>query len=649
MSQPNPVTESEPRQRMSVRPEWMIVLVGGLLRLACLGLLTQTPLWEYFRADHAFYKAWGLSIADGQLSPGHVFEQGPLYAYWLGAIYSCVGDLDWIVISIQMLAGVHLGCLVYWIGRRIGGEQLGFWAGLLTVVYGPLLYYEGLIMKSWLSPWGTAAACLLTLQLFDCVRGRDDGTQSTDWRGLILLGGLAGVLTGLLCLVRESHVLMLLPIAGVIGLGLKTLSRLARLGLIAAAFGSCLLVTLPATVHNWYAGSQLVWVTSGGGEVLFMGWGPEATGYYQNPSFVRPDPFLEHEDFRLEASRRLGRPVTYTESSKFWTRSAISEATTHIPRSLDLLVRKAVILLNDYEVPDSDFYSVAQRVHPLLAWLPTFSLLAGIAVVGLCVGLLIDRRFIIPISFAAVHVATVLITYNFSRFRLGLMPFVCLFAATGACSILRGTAGGPNFLRGFPARLMMTVTAILISLWSWMPPPAFQEMEFAILENEFLEKLEERKPYYEQASALTLEQEGKVDSADAAFELGIAWLNALQTFRAESWLKRGLQIDPGHADCWFYLGVIHARRGEFKEAGAAFRKAADYDSENADVYANLGSVQFHLALSGHLTLAERQERLEQAKVSYRRGLEAEPGNTACRQGLQAVEYLLAESSESNAK
>ncbi|TWT61513.1 hypothetical protein Pan54_22490 [Rubinisphaera italica] len=621
------------------RTEWIVILAGLIVRVCYLSMLTRTPLWEYYHADHAFYKVWGLSIAQEQLSQGHLFEQGPLYAYWLGGLYYAVGDSDAMIVSLQMLAGIHLGCVIFWIGRRLWNEQAAVLAGLLAVTYGPLLYFEGLVMKSWLSPWLTACVCLLMLKVLD--ETNNNSSRYGNWERVFYCS-LAGGLTGLLCLVRENHLLMLVPVALTIWLGMKPLSRFQRAGLMSIALVTCLCVTLPATLHNTIVGRQLVWITSGGGEVLFMGWGPEATGYYQNPSFVRPDPFLEHEDFRLEASRRLGKPVSYAESSSFWSRTAIQDMVTNLPRSLQLLIRKSVILLNDYEIPDSDFYAVAKQIHPLLQYLPTWSWLIGLAVIGLFLGIGNDRRFLIVAGFLLVHVLTILLTYNFSRFRLGMTPFLCLFAAIAIVWILRGSEKGPRIVASFPARLMMLVAAFVISLWTWMPPPDYQQLEFAVMEENFLKRLQDRESYYREAGELTEQRSSQKINADSAYELGIAWMNALQPFRAEKWFRHGLEQNASHSQCWFYLGVLQAKRGQFGKAVSTFQQCAKIDSANADVWANLGSAYFHQALQGNLTLQQRQNYLLRAKDAYRSGLDVEAKNITCLQGIRMIQWALQE-------
>ncbi len=43
--------------------------------------------------------------------------------------------------------------------------------------------------------------------------------------------------------------------------------------------------------------------------------------------------------------------------------------------------------------------------------------------------------------------------------------------------------------------------------------------------------------------------------------------------RAEALYRQILQIDPGHADAWCFLGAVCQARGNLTEAEACFRRA----------------------------------------------------------------------------
>ncbi len=93
---------------------------------------------------------------------------------------------------------------------------------------------------------------------------------------------------------------------------------------------------------------------------------------------------------------------------------------------------KALILLNDFEVPDNADYRVARQFVPLLALLPTFGWIGALGMLGIAVSCKHWRRFQLPLGIMAAHAVSILILYNFGRFRLGMMPVWILFCACGA-------------------------------------------------------------------------------------------------------------------------------------------------------------------------------------------------------------------------
>src|SRR6185436_19117934 len=113
------------------------------------------------------------------------------------------------------------------------------------------------------------------------------------------------------------------------------------------------IVVSPATIRNYAVSGDVVLITSGGGEVFYTGNNEHASGHYRPPAFVRPDPFFEHEDFRAEAARRLGRPVSRRESDAFWWSEGTRFIREHPGKWLSILGGKLTTYFRDYERPDN--------------------------------------------------------------------------------------------------------------------------------------------------------------------------------------------------------------------------------------------------------------------------------------------------------
>src|SRR5206468_9501513 len=138
--------------------------------------------------------------------------------------------------------------------------------------------------------------------------------------------------------------------------------RACGLFLLGAAAG-----ILPVTARNYVVGHEFALLTTGGGEVFFIGNNPDANGRYLPPPFVHADPEREHDDFIAKAGELQGRKLTPGESSGFWLRQGLSWIAENPGAWIRLLGRKLVIFWNAYELPDNyNYYEVREvLLHPL--------------------------------------------------------------------------------------------------------------------------------------------------------------------------------------------------------------------------------------------------------------------------------------------
>ncbi len=443
------------RQRSPAFWPVCIFLTALVVRIVYFIQYSGSPLMGYFPADQFYYLTWARRIAAGNWLASAVFEQGPLYPYLLGTGFAFLGEHVPAALLVQMLVGAAACLLVYDAGRRAFSRPVGIVAGLATAVYGPLVYYEGMIMKEFLSP-------VLTLVAFDAGL-RYGESRRPGWLCL------AGAAVGLACLIRENHILLLLPLAACVVWPNSPAPKASRvvlqhLGYLVIAAAICI---LPATLHNWVVGRELVAATAGGGEVFYIAHGPAARGFYFPPPFVLAAPYQEHEDFRREAQRRTGLEMSRGESSRYWFSEGFQEMLRQPGRELKFLAIKGAILLNDYDVPDSGSFVAARQFIPVLRWLPTFGWTAGLGLVGLFLCVKQGRRCILPVGFVAAHAASILLIYNFGRFRVGMMPIWIMLAAMAAVTIVQGITQPDRSAR--TRSIILALVAAVLTAASFYP------------------------------------------------------------------------------------------------------------------------------------------------------------------------------------
>ena len=450
---------------------WLVIGVAVVVRLIYFLSFQNSPLAGFVELDHLYYLQWAERIADGEWLGSEVFEQAPLYPYLVGSLFRVVGERLELLLAIQHVAGVLTAVLVYLCGRQLFSQPIAIRSGLLVAMFGPLIYYEGLVMKSFLSP------LLTTLTLYAGLRYREHFQA----RWLVV----AGLAIGLACLIRENHILLGLAVAGEIWLHRRASQRFAKHSLIlCVSVGLCL---IPSIWRNWWVAGEFVVVTAGGGEVFYMAHGPEAEPFYHAPDFVDPNPFTEHEDFRREAERRTRHELTRGESSRYWFREGLTYAVQHPIREVVLSAQKLNVLLHDFEVNDSENYRVASRLIPSLRFLPTFGWISALGLLGMAVSLRDVRRFALPLLIVAAHVLSVMLTYNFGRFRLGLVPIWCLFSVSGV--VWLGYLWRLHLPRFRWAAVIVTLLVSLATFWFFQMPPGSGRLTYAVDDELLLAKL----------------------------------------------------------------------------------------------------------------------------------------------------------------
>jgi tetratricopeptide (TPR) repeat protein len=402
-----------------------------------------------------------------------------------------------------------------------------------------------------------------------------------------------------------------------------------RLTPVLLPVAACGLMLVPSAVRNYVVAKEVVLVTSGGGEVFYMAYAPESLGYYYCPKFVRPSPFLEHDDFRAEASRRMQRPLSAGESSRFWFREALSLAVRHPLRTMELVARKTAILFNDFEVPDSEDYSVSAEFAPLLRVLPSFGWLVGFGAIGIVLSLRwsmtshATNRCWLPLGFVAAHALFVVVVYNFGRFRLGMMPVWMLFAAQGLSWLIMATRSVSQTTRWQAA--CGWVVALALSGVALIPPPGYVQAEFPYLHGLTRKQLQQREQDQHDVTALREELARQSDSVAAHQAIAAVLLRlglkseAIQHFertitlrpddstlrleyaialedillddrQAAEQLEAAVRLDPQTTTGRSRLAAMFIRQKRFAEAKTQFTELIRLQPESAEHHYNLANL-----------------------------------------------------------
>ncbi len=440
--------DNDPSAALRLDPDTLRIVLGvsalGLiLRLIYLAQLHGSGLWDFLRMDPLYYYDWAVRISRGELVGGATYEMTPLYAYILGGLFRLFGHDLLLPRILQALIGAATCGLVAFVGSRIFGRAEGIIAGLALALYGPALFHESQIMKTVLTTGlSTATAAILYFS-----QGRIPR--------LLLTGGLMLGITAL----AQENISVTVPFL-LVWIGWRAPRGRKLIGGVSLLAGFACAVA-PATIRNYAVSGDFVLITTGGGEVFYTGTHELASGKYTPPGFVRPDPFFEHEDFRAEAARRLGHPVTRKESDAFWWREGLRWIAENPSRYALLLWDKLMTYFNDYERPDNfSYYNFREFVPLLRAPLVRFGWAAPLALLGL---VLSARRWseLLPLHLTiGAYVLSGLIFFTQSRYRMPMIPLFLVFAAHAAARLTRALRQrqGSQLLWCAPALGLLAVT-----------------------------------------------------------------------------------------------------------------------------------------------------------------------------------------------
>jgi hypothetical protein len=426
------------------RPLLLLLLAALALKLVvAAAALDSDPLAARPTSDALYYleRARGLSGRIEDPRAAEPFHLPPLYPFVLAAVPGAVDGRLFGVMALQALAGTALLGATWVLARRRLPRSGAFLAVGLTLLYGPLTFYETHLLGD------SLAACLLLLLLVaaDALADRPEAAR----------GALVGALAALAALLRPQA-LLLLP---VLALWIARRSRAAAGALLAAAA----LLLLPSTLHNLRAGGGLQPVSDNGGLNFWIANTGRVSGTFEAPGPAFGDIARQPEVARELAQAQAGHALAPDEVSGWFTSRALA-AIADAPATFALrLLMKARALTESFETDVACFPAVEMHlIPPLILLALPFGVLLGLAVAA---GFLGGRCAAAPrlpmLAVAGMVALTALLFFHYSRFRLPLAPLLAIAAASGLAPLRAQAVGAGRGLCAAAALAGIT----MISVW----------------------------------------------------------------------------------------------------------------------------------------------------------------------------------------
>jgi len=377
------------------------------------------------------YPYFAEKLVAGESIGERLTDLSPVYLYLL-TLFRWLTPLDWNALKfIQAVVGAVNCWLAAELGRRVFASRIvGLLAGWCLVIYGNLIVLETTLEPTVFVIFFNLLAVTFLYRFADSLPASAPAPKHDRW----LL--LSGIFTGVSILTKPSF-LLFIPLAGLwiclLAGGAspwrRTVRRLLLFG--AVSMGIVLIITL----RNYILLGDRILVTADAGKVFYHGNARQATaviwaglpgqGFIQE---VTDEPDYAHVIFRNVASEHAGRQLKPSESSRYWTHITLKDITSDPGRYLSRQLEKLLFFFSDYElhyIASAYTEYKASRAWPFLPFAP----LVGLGLMGM---LLAGNRFkrLLPIyGMVGLYLVSGLIYVVQSRYRIPMVPYLCLFAA----------------------------------------------------------------------------------------------------------------------------------------------------------------------------------------------------------------------------
>lgn len=564
--------------------------------------LLRTPYFSVVYLDSEYYHSWALKILNEGILGTGVFYGNPLYPYFLALIYKLFGVHLEVVRIVQHLLGLLTCFFVYRIGKRYFSLWVGFVSAALLAFYRGAIMYEGCLLIATLSLFLHTCAVWILAEY-------DRNDRIWQWAA-------AGIIMGLAILARGSAIVFAVPVWLIVSrmdIGLRR--RILAVGIYSIAICAA---AFPLTVRNYLADGRWIITAPHWGEAFYVGNNPESTGANTQPSFVRPTPFHEHEDFRRQAEKISGRQMDLVDSSYFWFDQAKRFIRDHPAAYIKLLGKKVLYFFQGYERPDNENIGFLQKyMHILNLPLVTFGLISPLCIVGLIL-LALERQMYqqkLIIFIFLFYASTIIAFFVTSRYRIPVISMMILSAGYGAAKLM-------SLWQRMEYKRLGVYTAVLLVAGVVCNTTLGKNNDMVIEFNQMgtmynkIERPDRGYAWFLRAyrvnpdismtlynlgvasrmlnrydEALTWFKKSLVNNEFANqsyYEIGAIYYQSQQLDQAIAALQAALKIDPDYESAMNLLAICYASAGKPEKAEQLWNKIVERNKEYIDAWYNLG-------------------------------------------------------------
>ncbi len=420
--------------------------VAFLVRIFVLMQTSKVPTARHLIGDAAGYHAWAREIAMGDWIGREPFYQAPLYPYVLALWFRIVGESTIGIRALQAVWGAVACGLMCRLGGAMFDRRIGLLSGLTLAVYGPAIFFDGIVQKASLS---NLLICMVLCLI-----------AASHRRIVAVRCGVLGVAASLLALTRENamiwHLMILFWIGSLASVhdnregtrvagkahgesALRDRRSIRRLATCVAAFSAGAgVVILPVGLRNAHVGGEFSLTTFQAGPNFYIGNHRGADGRYLPLVRGHETPEFERRDARALAEQETGRAMTSREVSRYWFSRAWRDIRADSVGWIKLLAYKLLLTFNRYEISDVESIRVYREASPFLnacCIVGQFGVIAPLALMGAAVTRRFWRQLWVYYALGISMTLAVAAFYVLGRYRFPLVPILIPFAAASCVHV----------------------------------------------------------------------------------------------------------------------------------------------------------------------------------------------------------------------
>jgi tetratricopeptide (TPR) repeat protein len=542
----------------ALRKEPLIYILTLALLVKCIYLFFFLPYSSsaaHLSIDGLYHYNWAVKILEGRLLAGAPYFRAPFYPYFLALLFMITGKSLLFVRLVQILGGVTIIALIYVLARRFSGVPAAILAALFAIFYPITTFFEGELLLDWLFT-------LLGLVSFLFLTRSSSRPQHPFWGGLFF--GLAAV--------TRPTILALLPIAIIavaLGQNAKPV-RFARLRPLGALLCGVFLVVLPVTVINYATSDSFILISYQGGINFYIGNNDNADGLSSRLPGYGGDWTLQ--DASYIAEKETGKKLSAASESYYWYRKGFQFISKNPGRALELFGKKLYFVFSGHEISNNQSLAEVVFDNRFLGTLPVrLPFILGFALLPILLSRENRRYLLTMYGVVIIYGVTIALFFVTSRFRLTLIPLLCILAGSGVVALFRAVLA-----RQFTYRLFFAVAAG-VAMFVFAQSDIYAMVMQAPQQALYLRgNAALRAGNYQLAVARfeSLTTAGKYVE-NSYLNMGNAFLKLGQADSAEAAFRRELQNRPSSERALNNIGVILLLRDRDDSALTYFREALE--------------------------------------------------------------------------